>query len=318
MGNTAMIEELGKLLDLHRLALADAVNVPQRPKGEDYGETFFLLMQMLRKTEQLDLAQVSFFIRDRLVVCFQSCADDLFEPVRRRLREARGPLRSTGADYLAYALIDCVLDSYFPLLERYGDRLDSLEREVISGEELEGFPEAVHELKHDLFIIRRILWPQRDAVAALRHDDSHYLTDATRLYLRDAIDHINQLLDLVEAHHEFSAGLMSLHQAFMTQRANDIMKILTMLASIFIPLTFIVGIYGMNFDPDSSPWNMPELRSYWGYPAVMAFMAVVVLVMLFMFHRKGWIGRRRKPAAVMKRESEMKTTLPPGRPVAED
>jgi magnesium transporter len=291
LGNAPLIEAIGNLFGFDRLALADAVNVPQRPKGEDYGDTFFLLMQMPMSREHLDLAQVSFFINEKSVVTFQSASQDPFEPVRVRLREARGRIRTCGADYLAYALIDATIDAYFPLLETYSDRLEELERCLIAGAEKE-VPGTLHDLRHDLFAIRRVLWPQREALTTYLRDDSPALTEMTRLHLRDAIDHTNQLLDLVEAHHEFGAALMSLHQAFITQRTNEIVRHLTMLASIFIPLTFIVGIYGMNFDPDSSPWNMPELRWYWGYPAVMLFMALSVVAMIIYFRRKGWLGKR--------------------------
>jgi magnesium transporter len=289
-GNALLIEAIGNLFGFDRLALADAVNVPQRPKGEDYGDTFFLLMQMPVRSEPLEFGQVSFFINEKSVVSFQGGDHDWFEPVRVRLREARGRIRSSGADYLAYALVDVAIDSFFPLLETYSDRLEELENCLIGGAEVE-VPKALHDLRHDLFALRRMLWPLREALTALLRDDSPALTKATRLHLRDAIDHTNQLLDLVEAHHEFGAALMSLHQAFVTQRTNEIVRHLTMMASIFIPLTFIVGIYGMNFDPNSSPWNMPELRWFWGYPAVMLFMAAVAIGMLIYFRKKGWIGK---------------------------
>ncbi len=290
LGHAPTIEAVGAMFDFHRLALADAVNVPQRPKGEDYGETFFLLLRMPRAGDTLDFAQLSFFVRDRLLVSFQSCPDELLEPVRARLRQARTRLRVAGADYLAYALVDCVVDSYFPLLEDYGEKLEALENRVIAGEGAAIVP-TILEHKHDLSIIRRVLWPTRDAILAFSRDDSPYLAEATRPHLRDAVDHVNQLLDLVEAHTDVSMGLMTLHQSALQQKSNEIMKVLTMLASVFIPLTFIVGIYGMNFDPDSSPWNMPELRWRWGYPAVLFLMAAVVVAMVFYFRRKGWIGR---------------------------
>ena len=290
LGNALLIEAIGNLFGFDRLALADAVNVPQRPKGEDYGDTFFLVMQMPMRPDPLKLGQISLFINEKSIVTFQSTEQDPFEPVRVRLREGRGRIRSSGADYLAYALVDVAIDSYFPLLETYSNRLEELENCLIAGAEIE-VPGALHDLRHDLFALRRVLWPQREALTALLRDDSPALTKVTRLHLRDAIDHTNQLLDLVEALHEFGAALMSLHQAFVTQRTNEIVRHLTMMASIFIPLTFIVGVYGMNFDPGSSPYNMPELRWYWGYPAVMIFMALVVVGMVIYFRRKGWIGK---------------------------
>ena len=294
LGNAPLIEAIGNLFGFDRLALADAVNVPQRPKGEDYGDTFFLLMQMPIRSDPLELGQLSFFINERSVVSFQSGDQDFLEPVRLRLREARGRIRASGADYLAYALIDVTVDSYFPLLEEYSDRLEAMESCLIAGVETE-VARALHDLRHDLFVVRRVLWPQREALTSFLRDDSPGLTKVTRLHLRDAIDHTNQLLDFVEAHHEFGAALMNLHQAFVTQRTNEIVRHLTMMASIFIPLTFIVGIYGMNFDPDSSPYNMPELRWFWGYPAVMGFMAAVTVAMLIYFRRRGWIGKPKPP-----------------------
>ncbi len=281
------IEAIGALFDFHRLALADVVNVPQRPKGEDYGDTFFLVLRMPRTGEGLEIAQIGMFVRDGLVATFQSCPDDLFAPVRARLAEPRTRLRNSGADYLAYALVDCIVDSFFPRLESYGDRLEALESEVIAGAG-SSLARSVHETKHDLLEIRRVLWPQRDAVTSFLRDDAPWMTEASRVHLRDAIDHLNQLLDLVEAYHDFATGLMSLNQSFLQQKTNEIMRVLTMLASIFIPLTFIVGVYGMNFDPDSSPWNMPELRWKWGYPAVMLGMGLLAAAMVIYFRRRGW------------------------------
>jgi magnesium transporter len=306
LGHAATVESIGALFGFHRLALADAVNVPQRPKGEDYEDTFFLLLRAPRPPEvgggpplpptsddSFDLAQISFFVRDGLLVSFQSCPDELFEPVRARLRQEKTRIRSSGADYLAYALVDTVIDAYFPLLEGYGETLEAFENRVIAGEGT-AIVATIHERKHDLSIVRRVLWPTREAILEFLRDDSPYLARATRLHLRDAVDHVNQLLDLVDAHVEFSSSLMVLHQSFLQQKSNEIMKVLTMLASIFIPLTFIVGIYGMNFDPDSSPWNMPELRWRWGYPAVLLLMLLVVGAMWIYFRRKGWIGHKRR------------------------
>lgn len=330
VGDSRTIEELGAAFGFHRLALADVVNAPQRPKGEDYDGVFFLILQlphgvngaataapresaeatavsmpttspeetgsngrefsgMSQRSDPLEMAQMSLFLGAGYVVTIQNCPGDFFEPVRRRLEQPRTKIRTSGADYLAYALLDCVIDTYFPTLESYGDRLEALESEVISGS-AKNLAVSLHDLKHDLYTIRRALWPTRDALLAFVRDESPLVTDATRLHVRDAVDHTHQLLDLVEAHHEFSSGLMTLHQAAMAQRANETMKVLTMLASVFIPLTFIVGIYGMNFDPDSSPWNMPELRWRYGYPIVMGFMAFVTFAMMIFFRRKGWLG----------------------------
>jgi magnesium transporter len=296
LGHPKTIEEIGALLEFHRLALADAVNVPQRPKGEEFEDTFFLLLRVPRASEGFELAQVSLFVREGLVVTFQSCSEEVFAQVRQRLALPRTRIRSMGSDYLAYALVDCVVDAYFPLLETCGDRIESLEREVIAGGATT-LAATVHDMKHDLLLIRRVLWPLRDAITAFLRDDSPWLTKSARLHLRDAVDHVNQLLDLVETHLELATGLMTLHQSVLQQRSNEIMKVLTVLASIFIPLTFIVGVYGMNFDPDSSPWNMPELRWKWGYPAIMIFMLAITGIMLVYFRRKGWLGGGSKGAA---------------------
>jgi len=208
--------------------------------------------------------------------------------VRKRLRNQRGLVRRQGADYLAYALLDAVIDSYFPVLEAYGERLDDLEAEI-SEHPGPVTVARIQQTKHDLQALRRTIWPQRDTLNVLIRDATPLISDETRVFLRDCYDHSIYIMELVETYHEVAAGLIELYMSSVGHRMNEIMKVLTVIATIFIPLTFIAGIYGMNFNPAASPWNMPELNWYLGYPFALGLMVVVVLGMLFYFRRRRWI-----------------------------
>ncbi len=290
------LNRAAQLIGLHPLALADVAATLQRPKVEDYGSYLFIVLRLphpCAEGEPLQTEQVSLVLRKNAVVTFQEEArpGDCFDPVRHRLRTSSGNIRSLGADYLAYALIDAVIDAYFPVLERLGDRLDALESEVLE----RPAPRLIHELhrvRRDLLTVRRCVWPLRDALNSLVRDQTPLISAETRVFLRDCYDHAAQILDLVEAYREIGSALMEVHLTNISNRMNEIMKVLTVIATIFIPLTFIVGIYGMNFDT-SHPLNMPELRWPYGYVAVMLFMLALALGMLWVFKRRGWIGRRR-------------------------
>ena len=205
-----------------------------------------------------------------------------------RIRKSNGRIRERGADYLAYSLLDAVVDHYFPLLEGFGERLEALEDAVVANPSRSLIGD-VHRTRRDLLNLRRALWPQREALNQLVRDASPLITDETRLYLRDCYDHTIQLLDLLESFREVAAGMMDVYLSSASFRMNEIMKVLTIIATIFIPLTFIAGVYGMNFDPDVSPLNMPELRWKYGYPASLAIMAAVAGGLLFYFRKKDWL-----------------------------
>jgi magnesium transporter len=232
--------------------------------------------------------QISMFLGERVLLTFQERPGDCFDPVRTRLRAARGQIRNRQIDYLAYTLLDAVIDGYFPVLEGLGERLEDLEDRVIAAPaDLE--VARIHEIRRELLTIRRAVWPQREMVNALTRESSHYVTDQTRPYLRDCYDHTIQLMDIIETYREIATGLVDVYLSSVSTRLNEVMKVLTIIATIFIPLSFITGLYGMNFDTAASPWNMPELAWYWGYPMALGLMAVVAAGLLYYFYRKGWL-----------------------------
>ncbi len=260
-GDRKLLQKLGKVFDLHSLLLEDVVNVPQRPKTESYGEQLLVVVRMVRLEEEgdtrvatVDMEQVSMVLAKNYVVTFQEKHGDILDPVRQRIRSGKGPMRSHGADYLAYAIADTIIDGYYPVLESVGDRLESLENDVIHRPS----PAVLGELnamKNQLINLRRAIWPQREAINSLVRGDHNLITEPVRIYLRDTYDHCIQTSEVAEMYREMVTGLMNTYLSSIANRANDIMKVLTIMASIFIPLTFMAGIYGMNFE------HMPELHS---------------------------------------------------------
>ena len=288
LGSATTLRQLATLFHLHPLAMEDAVNVHQRPKVDRYGEQLFIALRMDARSAGMRTEQVSMFVGRGFVITFLEDPGDCFDPVRRRLRECDGLIRRRGADYLAYALLDAAVDSYFPLLEEFGDRLESLEDEVL----LSPSPLAVariHEVKYQLRMLRRIIWPLRDAMNELARDSSTLVTDETRVYFRDLYDHTVQIIDIVETYREIGSDLIDLYLSSQSNRMNEIMRVLTVISTIFMPLSFIVGVYGMNFNTAESPWNMPELNWRYGYIAVWCVLVAVTLAFLYFFHRRGWL-----------------------------
>jgi magnesium transporter len=290
LGDVELVRKIGEIFNLHALALEDVLNVHQRAKSEQYGEHQFIVLRMAASAVHLETEQVSIFLGNRFVITFQEdIAGDSFEPVRVRLRKG-GTIRKLSADYLAYALIDAIVDHYFPVLEHYGERLDHLEDLVITSPSSDTL-DVIHQIKRDLLSLRKAFWPLREAVNSLVRDPSPLIREETRIYLRDVHDHIIQVIDIVETYREIASGLMDVYLSSVSNRMNEVMKLLTIIATIFIPLTFIAGIYGMNFNPEKSPWNMPELNWYWGYPFSLALMALTAIALLIYFQRKGWLRR---------------------------
>jgi magnesium transporter len=297
LGDARVIERFGELFGLHRLALEDTVNVHQRAKVEDYGEILFIVLRMVHCGEvsgkRCGTEQLSLFLGPDWLLTFQEgLPGDSFDRVRARIREKGGKMPTFGSDYLAYALIDAAIDNFYPVLEVYAERLDELEEEVLDPRKLRVI-DRLHEVKADLLILRRAIWPLRDAMAFLAREETVRFSPLTRPYLRDCYDHIVQVVELVETYRELTADLRDLYMSSISNRINETMRVLTIISTIFIPLTFIAGIYGMNFDPDASPWNMPELRWYYGYPLSLAVMGLTSLGMLVFFWWKGWIFRGR-------------------------
>lgn len=288
LGDVELLRRLGENFGLHRLALEDVVNVHQRPKAEEYDENIFIIARMLHGDAPSDSEQVSMFMGADYLLTFQEREGDCFEPVRRRLRDGRGRIRSSPPDYLCYALLDALIDSYYPVLEHYGDRLEDIEDAVVADPQ-PGHVQVLHDLKRELLMIRRSVWPLREMINSIIRDENDLFTDATRLYLRDCYDHAIQLMDIVETYREIASGLIDVYISSVGARMNEVMKVLTIIATIFIPLGFIAGLYGMNFDTQS-PWNMPELAFRYGYPVTLLAMFLIGGGMLFYFRRKGWIG----------------------------
>ncbi len=290
LGEEETLVKLGHVCKLHRLALEDVVNVYQRPKTEHYDEHEFVVVRMPAMTGRFETEQVSLFLSRKFVITFQEKQGDVFDEVRKRIREGRGRIRTTGPDYLAYALLDAVVDGYFPVLEEYGERIDAMEDEV-AGHPQKGLIGRVHAMKRDLLALRRAVWPLREAVNSLMRDETPFITKDARLYLRDCYDHTMQIIDMIENYRELAAGLVETYMSYVSNRMNEVMKVLSIIATIFLPLSFIAGLYGMNFNVEKSAWNMPELNWAFGYPFVLSVMCATVLGMLFFFKRKGWLGR---------------------------
>lgn len=285
-GDEAMLQRLREIFDLHPLAIADAVNTPQRPKSEIYDHFNLYITRMVRLGEHREICaeQVSIFLGKKYVLTLQEQHGDVFDPVRKRIRQSEGMIRRHGTDYLAYALIDAVLDGYYPVIEMLGDRLHDLEEEILERPTPAGM-RRIHAIRHELLGLRRAIMPQREAVNALIREESSLVGPMVRQYLRDCYDHAVQASDAVETFRDLAANLMDLYISSMSQRTNEVMKVLTIMASIFIPLTFIVGVYGMNFE------DMPELHVWWAYPVLLLVMFLIAVGMVWFFRMKGWIGR---------------------------
>ncbi len=296
LGNEDVLNRLGEVFHLHPLVLEDVVNVPQRPKIEYYGDQLLIIARMVMVDENADdtdtarftSEQLSFVLgKNYLLTVQEELQKDCLDPVRNRIRSGHGLIRSEGADYLAYALLDAVIDAYFPVLEDYGEFIESLEDEVIFNPTRQTV-QKIYRVRRELMSLRRSIWPQRSALSQLVRDGSDLIRPEVRVYLQDCYDHVVQVLDIVETYRELTANLMDVYLSSVSNRMNEVMKTLTVISSIFIPLTFIVGVYGMNFNSAVSPWNMPELNAYWGYPFCWGVMVTIAAGLTYYFWRKGW------------------------------
>lgn len=288
LGDTSIVEDVGRHCDIHTLVLEDVLHVSQRPKCEDYGDYVFVVAQML-DLDHVDAAsatitteQVSFILAPDLLITFQEQEGDVFEAVRNRIRHAKGQVRRMKADYLLYALLDAIVDNYFVILERIGEESETLEECLV-----DAIPEAsihrIHAMKRMMITLRRAIWPLREAVGTLERGDTKMIQKRARVYFRDLYDHTIQVMDIVESLRDIIGGLLDIYLSAMSNRMNSVMKVLTIIATIFIPLTFIAGVYGMNFE------YMPELHYPWAYPVTLVVMLCVSIVMLAFFRRKRWI-----------------------------
>lgn len=290
LGNGQIIFEIGRMFDLHPLALEDVGHRHQRAKVEEFPGQTFIVARAVEYADRLDTQQVSMFLGPNYVISFQERPRPTrVEPIRDRLRRATTKLRTSGPDYLVYSLVDALMDAYFPVLEKYAERLEELEDRIVRGADV-GISTKIHDTKGDLLIIRRALWPHREALNALARNPNALIQEETRVYLRDCYDHMLQLFELVETYRELASDLRDLFLSSASHRMNEIMKVLTIVSTTFIPLGFIAGLYGMNFTNDDSPWSMPELKWYYGYPMAISLMTATTFAMLYYFYRKGWIG----------------------------
>ncbi len=286
LGDEATLRRLAEIFGIHRLALEDVVSLGQRAKLEPYKSYLFVVGRM-PAGEPGETEQISLFLGENFVLTFQERAGDCFDGVRERIRHGKGLLRGAGAGYLTYALLDSLIDSYFPVLEQVGETLEAIEDEVL-GEADHDTISKIHAIKRSLVSMRRAIWPHREAISALARDADSFVSEEAAVHLRDCYDHTVQIIELVEAYREAASDLMSTYLSALSNRMNEVMKVLTIIATIFIPVTFIAGLYGMNFDREASPWNMPELGWSFGYPLALVVMGVVGLGMMFFFWRKGW------------------------------
>jgi len=292
-GDGTILRALAEKYHLHPLALEDVLHTPQRPKMESYEDYIFIIAQMLYRVPDGRMVgeQVSMFLGKNLLITIQEDPEfDVFNPVRDRLRSGRGFIRKLGPDYLAYALLDAVIDHCFPVLEAVGDALEELEDSILERPRPESVV-SIHEYRRTLLQMRRFVWPERDVVSALLHDESGLVSKETKVYLRDCYDHTIQIMDLVESYRDVASGLMELYLSAVGMRTNEIMRVLTVMSSIFIPLTFLAGLYGMNFDYDggNKPLNMPELHQPHGYIVCVAVMIAISVGQIIFFKRKKWL-----------------------------
>ncbi|MDP3851821.1 MAG: magnesium/cobalt transporter CorA [Luteolibacter sp.] len=296
LGDVEALRYLGERFNLHPLALEDVLNTGQRPKIEQTSDYVFICMQMVYQ-DSGDLTrseQVSLFLgQDFLITVQEEGEYDVFDPVRERIRSGRGLIRKSRADYLAYALLDSIIDHYYPTLEHVGGLIEDLEDRLLDKPSRE-MVFSLHEQRRQLTQMRRFVWPLRDVVNSMLHDSSGFITAPTKVFLRDCYDHTVQLMDLVESHRELTAALMELYHSSVGLRTNEIMRVLTVITSIFIPLTFLVGVYGMNFQPESRsgenlPLNMPELYHPYGYAGLMLVMVVIAVGQLLLFRKMKWL-----------------------------
>lgn len=281
-----LLEQFGAVFGLHPLVLEDIANTGQRPKVEDYGGYLYIVLRMLSlhaARQEVVGEQVSLIVGPNFVISFQEgIAGDVFDPIRGRLRSAKGRARREGADYLVYSLIDAIVDGYFVLLEKLGEQIEVLDERMLANRASE-VARTIHLLKREMIWLRKAVWPLREMISALQRTESPLIRASTGIYLKDVYDHTIEVIDTVETYRDVLSGMLENHLSLLTTRLNEVMKVLTVISTIFIPLTFITGIYGMNFR------FMPELAWRWGYPLALLGMAGIGVALYFYFRRKKWL-----------------------------
>lgn len=280
-----IIEKIGQHFDIHPLVLEDILNTGQRPKAEEFEDFIFVVLKMLHyneNSEKISSEQFSLVLGSNFLITFQEIQGDVFKTVRERIHKQKIRIRKSGCDYLAYALIDAIVDHYFVILEALGDKIEYLETELLDDPTRE-ILEIIHEMKREMIYLRKQIWPIREMINSLAKGESSLVNDSTRLYLRDVYDHTIQVIDTIESYRDILAGMLDIYLSTVSNRMNEVMKVLTIIATIFIPITFVAGIYGMNFK------FMPELEWRWGYGMVWAVIVVVAGLMVGFFKKKNWL-----------------------------
>ncbi len=290
LADIALLKELGEMFGLHPLAMEDVVNLHQHAKLECYGDTLFFVARMPMGSNGFETEQVSLFLVDGVVITIQERRGDCLDPVRERIAHGRGRIRTRAADYLAYAILDAIIDAYFPVLERYNAELDRTAEQLQTTADSH-LPLRLHDIRADLLLVRKVVMQHREALNELLREGADVISDDNALYFRDCQDHINQLIEIADTDRETCGELRELYFALLGQKNNDVMKVLTVIATIFIPMSFIAGIYGMNFDSQASPLNMPELHWAFGYPFALGLMALVAAGLLTYLFKRGWLSR---------------------------
>jgi magnesium transporter len=280
-----VIEKLGSCYDIHPLVLEDIVHTDQRPKMEDFDKYIFFVLKMLYfddKTHEIQSEQISLILGQNYVISFQEKVGDVFNAVRERIRKGKGRIRKMGPDYLAYSLVDAIIDNYFIILERIGEKVETIEQDVVSAPEPE-ILQQIYNLKREMIYLRKSVWPFREVINGLLREESKLIKKGTHIYLRDLYDHTIQIIDTIETFRDMISGMLDIYMSSVSNKMNEVMKVLTIFAAIFIPLTFIAGVYGMNFQ------YMPELSLPWAYPAVWLVILGVGVSLLFYFKHRKWI-----------------------------
>jgi len=280
-----VLEELGKLFHIHPLTLEDIVNTTQRPKLEDYESYIYVTLKMLQlesQTREIKVEQIGLILLEGCVITFQERPGDVFDPIRKRIKGKKGVIRKMGPDYLAYSLIDAIVDHYFSILEYFDETAEEME-ESLMDDSTSDMLQEIHNTRREIITLRKAVWPLRDLINTLHRLENPLFSESIKLYLRDVYDHTIQVIDTVETFRELISGLHDLNLSIVSNKMNEVMKILTIIATIFIPLSFVTGIYGMNFD------RMPELHFKGAYPAVLIIMFLIVVLMLSYFRKKKWL-----------------------------
>jgi magnesium transporter len=281
--NTDIVEGIGKIYDIHPLSLEDIVHIDQRPKFEDYEHYVIAMMKMITYSKQVDSEQLAIILLDNTVISFQEPqGGDAFDIIRNRLRTAKGRVRKLGADYLAYALMDAVVDCYFTCIEKIGDKVEEIEEDIINNSDKKSLLELYH-LKREMIYLRKQVWPLRDMINNMIRSETHLINPSTDIYLRDLSDHVTRIIDTVETYRDLLSGIMDIYLSTNANKMNEVMKVLTIMSSIFIPVTFIAGVYGMNFE------NMPELKTRDGYYFIWGVMISIITGLLIYFKRRKWM-----------------------------